>query len=41
MLVVHPDRCSGMETEIKFIAKRLFEAVNDAYQEFLKEEGLS
>ncbi len=41
MLVVHPDRCSGMESETKFIAKRVFEGVNEAYQDFLKKEGLS
>lgn len=40
MLVVHPDRCSGMSQEIHFIAKRVFEAINEAYQEFLKKEGL-
>jgi hypothetical protein len=40
MLVVHPDRCSGMDPETKFLAKRIFEAVNEAYQEFLTKEGL-
>lgn len=40
MLVVHPDRCSGMSTEIRFIAKRVFEAINEAYQEFLKKESV-
>ena len=25
MLVVHPDRCSALTTETKFIAKRIFE----------------
>ena len=40
MLVVHPDRCSAATAEIRFIAKRIFEAVNEAYQEFLKKEGL-
>ena len=38
MLVVHPDRCSNMDTETKFIAKRIFEAINEAYEEFLKKE---
>lgn len=41
MLVAHPDRASGMSTEIKFISMRIFEAINDAYQDFLKKEGLS
>lgn len=40
MLVVHPDRCSGMSAEIRFIAKRIFESINEAYQEFLKKEGV-
>ena len=40
MLVVHPDRCSGMSGEVRFIAKRIFEAINEAYQEFLKKEGV-
>ena len=40
MLVVHPDRCSNRDSEIRFIAKRIFEAINEAYQEFLKKEGL-
>lgn len=40
MLVVHPDKCSSLNSETKFIAKRIFEAVNEAYQEFLKKEGL-
>lgn len=39
MLVVHPDRCSGSSSEIRFIAKRIFEAINEAYQEFLKKES--
>ena len=40
MLVVHPDRCSGpgVSGEVKFIAKRVFEAINEGYQEFLKKE---
>lgn len=40
MLVVHPDRTSNQSAEIRFIGKRLFEAVNDAYQDFLQKEGL-
>eukprot|EP00607_Mallomonas_marina_P009741 CAMPEP_0182420858 /NCGR_PEP_ID=MMETSP1167-20130531/5941_1 /TAXON_ID=2988 /ORGANISM="Mallomonas Sp, Strain CCMP3275" /LENGTH=308 /DNA_ID=CAMNT_0024597363 /DNA_START=275 /DNA_END=1201 /DNA_ORIENTATION=+ len=40
MLVVHPDRCSNDTAEIRFIAKRLFEAINEAYQEFLKKEDV-
>lgn len=40
MLVVHPDRCSNQSSEVRFIAKRVFEAVNEAYQDFLKKEGL-
>lgn len=40
MLVVHPDRCSSHAAEIRFIAKRIFEAINEAYQDFLKKEGL-
>ena len=40
MLVVHPDKVSSSTTEIKFIAKRLFEAINEAYQEFLTKESV-
>jgi hypothetical protein len=40
MLVVHPDRCSGLSGEVRFIAKRIFEAINEAYQEFLKKESV-
>lgn len=40
MLVVHPDRCSAQSGEIRFIAKRIFEAINEAYQEFLKKESV-
>jgi hypothetical protein len=40
MLVVHPDRCSALDTETKFIAKRIFEGINEAYQEFLKKESV-
>jgi len=39
MLVVHPDRCSALSAEVRFIAKRVFEAINEAWQEFLKKEG--
>jgi len=41
MLVVHPDRCSHLDSETKFIAKRVFEAINEAYDVFLAKEGLS
>ena len=40
MLVVHPDRCSSLSAETRFIAKRVFEAINEAYQEFLKKESV-
>ncbi len=40
MLVVHPDRCSHLDGETRFIAKRVFEAINEAYEEFLRKEGL-
>eukprot|EP00603_Paraphysomonas_imperforata_P001000 CAMPEP_0114428178 /NCGR_PEP_ID=MMETSP0103-20121206/8784_1 /TAXON_ID=37642 ORGANISM="Paraphysomonas imperforata, Strain PA2" /NCGR_SAMPLE_ID=MMETSP0103 /ASSEMBLY_ACC=CAM_ASM_000201 /LENGTH=301 /DNA_ID=CAMNT_0001597371 /DNA_START=215 /DNA_END=1120 /DNA_ORIENTATION=- len=39
MLVVHTDKCAGMDTETKFIAMRLFTAINEAYEEFLEKEG--
>eukprot|EP00605_Chrysophyceae_sp_TOSAG23-4_P000535 GSChrysophyteH1.ASY1.ANO1.604.1 assembled CDS len=39
MLVVHPDRLAGESAEIRFIAKRIFEAINEQYQEFLKAES--
>jgi hypothetical protein len=40
MLVVHPDKCSHMDSERKYIAKRLFEAINEAYDEFTKKENV-
>lgn len=40
MLVVHPDRLSNQSIEIRFIGKRVFEAINEAYQEFLKKESV-
>ena len=39
MLVVHPDRLAGEAAETRFIAKRVFEAINEQYQEFLKAES--
>ena len=38
MLIVHPDRNAAESAEVRFIAKRVFEAINEAYQEFLKKE---
>ena len=38
MLIVHPDKVSKLSTETQFIAKRVFEGINEAYQEFLKKE---
>jgi len=40
MLVVHPDRLSNEVPEVRFIAKRIFEAINEQYQEFLKSESV-
>jgi len=40
MLVVHPDRLSSEPPEVRFIAKRIFEAINEQYQEFLKSESV-
>jgi cyclin G-associated kinase len=40
MLVVHTDRCSGLDVEKKFIGKRVFEAINEAYTEFLEKEDV-
>ena len=40
MLVVHPDRCTTLSAENRFIGKRVFEAINEAYQEFLKTESV-
>lgn len=41
MLVVHTDHCMSLSNEQKFVAKRVFEAVNEAYNEFLKKENVS
>jgi hypothetical protein len=40
MLVVHPDRCSNLSVEVRFIAKRIFEAINEAYNDFLTKEDV-
>ncbi len=40
MLVVHPDHTINADPESKFICKRIFEAINEAYDEFTKKEGL-
>ncbi|KAJ1438405.1 DnaJ domain-containing protein [Ochromonadaceae sp. CCMP2298] len=40
MLVVHPDHCVTATNEHKFISKRIFEAVNEAYNEFLTKESV-
>ena len=40
MLVVHPDRLAVESAEIRFIAKRVFEAINEQYREFEKLEGV-
>jgi len=41
MLIVHPDHCITADAETQFICKRVFEAINEAYDEFLQKEGLS
>lgn len=38
MLVVHPDRNGNLSGVEVFIAKRIFEAINEAYSEFLQHE---
>ena len=40
MLVVHPDHCVNLSNENQFISKRIFEAVNEAYNEFTKKENV-
>jgi hypothetical protein len=40
MLVIHPDRLAGEVPERRFIAKRVFEAINEQYQDFLKSESV-
>jgi hypothetical protein len=40
MLVVHPDHCINLDSEHKFICKRVFEALNEAYDEFTKKENV-
>jgi hypothetical protein len=40
MLVVHPDHTINLDSESKFICKRIFEAINEAYDDFLKKEGV-
>ncbi|KAG5176519.1 hypothetical protein JKP88DRAFT_347120 [Tribonema minus] len=38
MLVVHPDKCADETSEHKFIAKRVFEALNEAWATFAAAE---
>jgi len=38
MLLVHPDRNGNLSGIEMFIAKRVFEAINEAYSEFLQHE---
>lgn len=40
MLIVHPDHTINLDSEHKFICKRIFEAINEAYDEFTKKEGI-
>ena len=40
MLVVHPDHNVNLPNEHKYIAKRVFEAVNEAYNEFTTKESV-
>eukprot|EP01039_Chlorochromonas_danica_P008500 gene8500-9370_t len=39
MLVVHPDHTVSLDPESKFICKRIFEALNEAYDDFSKKEN--
>ncbi|CAM9674753.1 unnamed protein product, partial [Hapterophycus canaliculatus] len=38
MLLVHPDKCGSLGPEERLIAKRVFEAVNEAYTVFQEKE---
>lgn len=38
MLLVHPDKCGSLGPEERLIAKRVFEAVNEAYTIFSEKE---
>jgi hypothetical protein len=38
MLIVHTDKTPHEPVYVRFIAKRCFEAINEAYEEFLKKE---
>jgi DnaJ-class molecular chaperone len=40
MLVVHPDHNVNLTNEHRYIAKRVFEAVNEAYNEFTTKESV-
>lgn len=41
MLVVHPDKCAEETGEHKFVAKRVFEALNEAWSTFAAAEMAS
>jgi hypothetical protein len=38
MLVVHPDKCTDIGPEERFMARRVFEALNEAYSTFVSQE---
>lgn len=40
MLIVHTDKTPHEPVYVRFIAKRCFEAINEAYEEFLKKENV-
>ena len=40
MLVVHPDHNVHLTNENRYISKRIFEAVNEAYNEFTTKENV-
>jgi curved DNA-binding protein CbpA len=40
MLVVHPDHNVNLSNENKYIAQRIFQAVNEAYNEFATKENI-
>jgi hypothetical protein len=41
MLIVHTDKTVEDTVEVRFIAKRCFEAINEAYEEFLTKESVN
>jgi hypothetical protein len=41
MMLVHPDKTLNLSSDAKYISRRVFEAVNEAYHDFEKKESVA